>query len=110
MRTVAFQIEREDKEWIKQTCNDNFVDLSFSETDGFIGGDEWLQVVIPLATVSIPCLTKILIKLIDKYGPTKVTCGEITIDKVRQKEVPEVLEKMNDLQQKLNHSRNIRDE
>lgn len=110
MRTVAFQIERKDKEWIKQACNENLVDLSFSETDGLIGGGEWLQVVIPLATVSIPCLTKILVKLIDKYGPTKVTCGEITIDNVRQKEVPEVLKKMYDLQQKLNDSKNKRDE
>jgi hypothetical protein len=104
MQTVSLLIERKDREWIEETCRDGSIDYTFSEADGLVGGAEWLQVAIPLATISIPCITKVLLKVIDKYGPTKVIFGDVEIENVRQKDVPKILNKMCALQQRLNNS------
>lgn len=98
MNNITFEISNSDKEWIVEESKENDLDVKFVETDGLIGGAEWLNVMIPLATISIPYIAKIIMKIIDQYGPTKISCGQIVIDKVPQKDVLKVLNKLANMQ------------
>lgn len=100
MNNITFKISNSDKEWIIEECKENNLDAKFVETDGLIGGSEWLNVMIPLVTVSIPYIAKIIMKVIDQNGPTKISCGEIVVDKVPQKDVLNVLNKIASIQDK----------
>lgn len=100
MNNIMFKISNSDKEWIVEECKENNLDVKFVETDGLIGGSEWLNVMIPLATISIPYIAKIIMKIIDQNGPTKISCGEIVVDKVPQKDVLKVLNKIASIQDK----------
>jgi len=102
MENIVLSVSREDIEWVKNQCKEESINVTTSESDGLIGSSELLDVVIPLAVATIPCLTKILLKLIEKCGPTKVSCGDITVESVSQKDVSKVLDKMCDLQKKMN--------
>lgn len=100
MNYITFKVSNGDKKWIAEECKENNLDVKFVETDGLIGGAEWLNVVIPLVTISIPYIAKIIMKIIDQNGPTKISCGEIVVDKVPQKDVLKVLNKIASIQDK----------
>lgn len=100
MNNITFEIANSDKEWIVEECKENNLDVKFVEIDGLIGGSEWLNVMIPLVTISIPYIAKIIMKIIDKNGPAKISCGEIIVEKVPQKDVLKVLNKIAEIQDK----------
>lgn len=91
---VEFVIRSADRNWIEAFCRDNTLEVSFCETDKLTGGEVLLSVGVPILTVTVPCVAKILTKLIEQNGPTSVSCGSVKIDKVKQKEVLKVLEKI----------------
>lgn len=73
----------------------------YLETDGLVGDLGWIDVAVPLATVTIPCITKIILKIIEKHNTAKVSCGDIVVENISAKDVPNVLEKMSAMAIKL---------
>lgn len=97
MANIYFKLPEQDREWVLSECHSAGISPIISQTDGLIGNPEWWEIAIPFATATIPYITKILLKLIDNYGPTSITCGDITVEKVPQKDVHSVLQKLHKL-------------
>lgn len=100
MENISFKLSKEDRDWVEEECRSEGISPIFSQTDGLFGNPEWWEIMIPLVSAAIPCITKILLKIIDNHGPTSITYGEITIDKVAQKDVPATLQKLSRLTQR----------
>lgn len=101
MEILSFSITREDQDWVSQFCHKETLDVTFAESDGLAGSSEWLEVAVPLSAAAIPFITKIIIKLIEKHGSTKITCGDMTVENISPKDVTKVLNKMCATRQKL---------
>lgn len=94
MEVITISIAQEDKAWVEQLLKENSLDTTYTESDGLIGGPVWLDVAVPLVAAALPCITKIVVKLIEKHNTAKISCGEITVENIAAKDVQKTLEKM----------------
>lgn len=99
MSNIYFKLSERDREWVEGECRKEGISPVFSQTDGLIGNPEWWEVAIPFATATIPYITKILLKIIENNGPTSITYGDITIEKVPQKDIRMILQRLYNLKE-----------